>query len=73
MSRSSSGIINDDRQLDLCEFLGTSSSRPFHIWSDPTTKLMEVVVDGDQPSLPRMRKIRAVNAAIEAAVEKLSE
>jgi hypothetical protein len=65
------GIIADDRQLDLVEFLETSNPRPFHIWADRSTHLMEVMLDGDQPTQPRMQKLRVINTAIEAAASKL--
>jgi hypothetical protein len=47
MSRPSfPSTINDDRQLDLVEFLETASPRPFRLWRDDTGR-REVVPDGD--------------------------
>ena len=59
--------------MDLVEFLETTSPRPFALWADPTTHIMEVVLDGDRPVTPRMQRLRAINTAIEAAVEKLPD
>ena len=74
MSRSSfSSTIDDDRQLDLIEFIETSAPRPFNIWADPVTHHMEVVTEGDRPVNPRAQRLRAVNDAIEAAAEKLQD
>lgn len=70
----SSSNINDDRQMDLCEFIEvTTVSRPFTIWADPVAHHMEVVTEGDRPVNPRAQRLRAVNEAIEAAAEKLPD
>lgn len=76
MSRSPSfpGTIRDERQLDLCEYIeATTTSRPFALWSDPNTKLLEVVMEGDRPINPRMQRIRAINDAVEAESNKLPD
>ena len=65
--------INDDRQMDLVEFIEITSSRPFTLWADPITHIMEVVMEGDRPVNPRAQRLRAVNEAIEAAAEKLPD
>jgi hypothetical protein len=73
MPRPFSSRFEDDRQMDLVEFLETTSPRPFAPWADPTTHIMKVVLDGDRPVTPRMQRLRAINTAIEAAVEKLPD
>jgi hypothetical protein len=70
----SSSVINDDRQMDLCEFIEvTTVSRPFALWADSVTHHMKVVTEGDRPVNPRAQRLRAVNEAIEAAAEKLPD
>jgi hypothetical protein len=65
--------FEDDRQMDLVEFLETTSPRPFALWADPTTHIMDVVLDADRPVTPRIQRLRAINTAIEAAAEKLPD
>ena len=47
--------------MDLVEFLEITSPRPFALWADPTTHIMEVVLDGDRPVNPAHQRLRAVN------------
>jgi len=73
MSRPFSSCFEDDRQIDLVEFLETTSPRPFALWADPVTHHMEVVTEGDRPVNPRAQRLRAVNEAIEEAASKLPD
>jgi hypothetical protein len=73
-SYSPSPRINDDKQMDLCEFIeATTVSQPFALWADPVSKHMEVVLEGYRPINPRAQRLRAVNEAIEAESNKLTD